>query len=172
MVLKGLPRAYNKDLQEDKEALFDSMTTLQASLDIMCGVISTIKANPKRMRKDLFPEMLATDFAEYLVRNGVAFRVAHHISGAAVKLAEDQEKPMSALTFDELKTLHPSIKEDVVKIWNFENSVESRNTPGGTSKSSIERQVTEIWQWIEKEKIVNKKYEIATITTKKMTTED
>jgi len=150
-ILKGLPRAYNKDLQEDKELLFDSMKTLQASLEIMCGVISTIKVKSERMKQELFSEMLATDLAEYLVRNGLPFREAHHISGAAVKLSEDQKKPMSDLTFDDLKPLHPLIKEDVVKIWNFENSVESRNTPGGTSKSSIEGQVEQIKQWIEKE---------------------
>jgi argininosuccinate lyase len=84
---------------------------------------------------------LATDLAEYLVRKGVPFRETHHISGAAVKMAEDRSSKLSSLTVDDLKTLHPSFEEDVAKVWSFETSIENRNAPGGTAKSSVTEQI-------------------------------
>ena len=79
--LKGLPRAYNKDLQEDKEPLFDTVSTVSDCLLITLGVISTMEPVEERLRAQLVPEMLATDIAEYLVRKGVPFRETHHIAG-------------------------------------------------------------------------------------------
>lgn len=96
--LKGLPRAYNKDLQEDKEPLFDSVSTLNDCLLITLGVISTMEPVEEKLRSQLVPEMLATDIAEYLVRKGVPFRDTHHIAGAAVKMSEDRGVPLNTLT--------------------------------------------------------------------------
>jgi argininosuccinate lyase len=119
--LKGLPRAYNKDLQEDKEPLFDTVSTVNDCLLIALGVVSTMTPVPDRLKEKLVPEMLATDIAEYLVRKGLPFRETHHIAGAAVKLAEDKDVPLDQLTVADLKTLNPLFEEDVLKLWSYEN---------------------------------------------------
>lgn len=139
--LKGLPRAYNKDLQEDKEPLFDTVTTVNNCLLITLGIISTMKPVEEKLKARLVPEMLATDIAEYLVRKGVPFRDTHHIAGAAVKMAEDKGVPLDHLTVADLQTLHPLFADDVVKLWSYENSAESRNSVGGTSKSRVLEQI-------------------------------
>ncbi len=142
--LKGLPRAYNKDIQEDKEALFDTTDTVSDCLSILSGVIATMKPNEEKLKSLLVPEMLATDLAEYLVRKGVPFRETHHIAGAAVKLAEDNNKPLDTLTLEDLKGLHSSFEEDVLKIWSYEASAESRASPGGTSKAHVLAQIAAV----------------------------
>lgn len=142
--LKGLPRAYNKDLQEDKEPLFDTVSTVEDCLQIFLGVVSTMAPVPERLSALLVPEMLATDIAEYLVRKGVPFRETHHIAGAAVKLAEDRKVPLDHLTVTDLRTLHPLFSEDVTAIWSYNNSAESRSSEGGTAKSQVLRQIEEI----------------------------
>lgn len=141
VLLKGLPRAYNKDLQEDKEPLFDAVHTMKGCLSITAGVLATLTINKEKMKGELVPEMLATDLAEYLVRKGVPFRETHHVAGAAVKMAEDRKAPLNTLTVADLKTLHPKFEDDVEKVWSFETSAESRNTPGGTSISSVKEQI-------------------------------
>ncbi|KAE9024810.1 hypothetical protein PF011_g3322 [Phytophthora fragariae] len=100
------------------------------------------------MRSFLVTEMLATDLAEYLVRKGVPFRETHHVAGAAVRLAEDKNKPLSALTFEELSTLHPKFEQDVIDVWDFDVSVERKNVTGGTSKSAVEKQIANIKAWL------------------------
>lgn len=119
--LKGLPRAYNKDLQEDKEPLFDTVSTVIDCLNIALGVISTMEPIPEKLLTKLVPEMLATDIAEYLVRKGVPFRETHHVAGTAVKMAEERGVPLNTLTVEDLQTLHPLFAEDVLKIWSYEN---------------------------------------------------
>ena len=118
--LKGLPRAYNKDLQEDKEPLFDTFNTVSDCLDIMLGIISTMTPVPGKLALRLVPEMFATDLAEYLVRKGIPFREIHHVAGAAVKMAEDKQIPLDKLTLDDLKTLHNAFDADVEMIWSYE----------------------------------------------------
>lgn len=119
--LKGLPRAYNKDLQEDKEALFDTVSTVQDCMTILLGVVSTMEPVADKLKLKLVPEMLATDIAEYLVRKGLPFRETHHIAGAAVKLAETKGVPLDKLTVEDLKTLNPLFSSDVTKLWSYEN---------------------------------------------------
>ena len=97
MTLKGLPSTYNKDLQEDKEPLFDAMESLAGALPIAAGALATLTVNGGRMAEALVPEMLATDLAEYLVRKGVPFRETHHVAGAAVALAESEEIALTDL---------------------------------------------------------------------------
>jgi len=142
--LKGLPRAYNKDLQEDKEPLFDTASTVNDCLLITLGVVSTMSPNKDRLRQMLVPEMLATDIAEYLVRKGLPFRETHHIAGAAVKLAETKGVPLDKLTVADLKTLHSLFDDDVEKLWSYENSAESRDSVGGTSKQRVLEQIETI----------------------------
>jgi argininosuccinate lyase len=142
--LKGLPRAYNKDLQEDKEALFDTESTVHDCLAILTGVIATFTPNPEKLRALLVPEMLATDIAEYLVRKNVPFRETHHIAGAAVKLAEERNVPLDTLTHEDFKTLHPLFEADITTIFSYERSAESRNSPGGTAKAHVLDQINAV----------------------------
>mmetsp|Transcript_15028 Transcript_15028/g.15144 ORF Transcript_15028/g.15144 Transcript_15028/m.15144 type:complete len:462 (+) Transcript_15028:61-1446(+) len=139
--MKGLARAYNKDLQEDKEPLFDTVSTVRDCLLITLGVISTMEPVESKLKGILVPEMLATDIAEYLVRKGVPFRETHHIAGAAVKMAEERGIPLNQLTVTDLKTLHELFAEDVERIWSYENSAESRDSAGGSSKRSVLAQI-------------------------------
>jgi argininosuccinate lyase len=148
VTLKGLPKAYNKDLQEDKEGLFDALDTVAFCTQIATGVISTVSPNPEAMRALLDPAMLATDFADYLVRKGMPFRQAHHVSGAAVKLSEDQGVALTELSLADLQAIDPIIEADVADVWDFEKSVDSRDAPGGTARSAVEAQIAEAEAWL------------------------
>jgi argininosuccinate lyase len=148
-LLKGLPTSYNKDLQEDKEPLFDAFATLSGSLQIAGGVLATLTVNSAAMRAALSSEMLATDLAEYLVRKGAAFRESHHAAGAAVRMAEVQGIPLPDLALEDLQTLHKAFEEDVAEVWSFEQSVERRDVPGGTSRRAVEEQIARLRGWLE-----------------------
>lgn len=139
--LKGLPRAYNKDLQEDKVPMFDAVDTVKDCLAIATGVIVTMKPNPKMLRNALCPEMLATDLADYLVRKGVPFRETHHISGACVRLAEEQGVKLDELTLEQLQKIDSRFDYDVLAVWDYEVSVERKNSIGGTAKSRVLEQI-------------------------------
>ena len=146
-LLKALPRAYNKDLQEDKEPLFDSVLTLGSSVAIMRGVLDSLIIDRQRMQDSLSEEMLATDLAEYLVRKGVPFRSTHHAAGRAVRLAEERGVGLWALTVHDLKAIDPHFDEDVLQVWNYDTSVESRDVVGGTSKRSQMEQIEKLRAW-------------------------
>ncbi|KAG9292738.1 hypothetical protein G9A89_008326 [Geosiphon pyriformis] len=148
MTYKGLPSTYNKDLQEDKEPLFDAVDTLAGSLQITAGVISTLKIHPEKMRASLSFDMLATDLAEYLVRKGIPFRETHHIAGGAVRLGEERNIPMNNLSLTDFKELHPAFEEDVASIWDFERSIENRSSLGGTSRATVLDQVQKLQSWL------------------------
>lgn len=141
MSLKGIPSTYNKDLQEDKEPLFDAVDTVSAALRIAEGVIATLNIHPENMAKALTMDMLATDIADYLVRKGVPFRETHHISGRAVALAENSGIQISDLTMDQWKSLSSEFTDDVMQVFDFEVSVEKRNAIGGPAREMIQRQV-------------------------------
>ncbi|KAG6376452.1 putative argininosuccinate lyase [Boletus reticuloceps] len=130
MTLKGLPSTYNKDMQEDKEPLFDTVDTVSASLKIAEGVIATMTVHGDRMRAALTMDMLATDLADYLVRKGVPFRETHHVSGRAVALAEARQCQLDALSVQDFKGLHEKFEDDVVGVFDFEASVERRTAIG------------------------------------------
>lgn len=148
VTIKGLPSTYNKDLQEDKEPLFDAVTTLRGALPIACGVISTLTPRPERLQAALSSEMLATDLAEYLVRKGVPFRETHHVAGAAVALAESRGAPLHSLTAADLRTLHPAFEDDVTAVWDFAQSVERRAVAGGTSRAAVQAQIDQLQAWL------------------------
>lgn len=141
MSVKGIPSTYNKDLQEDKEPLFDCVDTVGAALRIAEGVIATLTIHPDNMAKALTMDMLATDIADYLVRKGVPFRETHHISGRSVALAEQKGCQISDLSMDEWRELSDKFTDDVMDVFNFENSVEKRNAIGGPARAMIQRQV-------------------------------
>lgn len=142
--LKGLPRAYNKDLQEDKIPLFQAVDTVKDCLAICTGVLLTMQANPEKLKEALCPEMLATDLADYLVRKGVPFRETHHISGACVRLAEEEKIRLDQLTLEQLQNIDARFAEDVMKVWDYEMSVERKSSLGGTARSSVQKQIDDI----------------------------
>ncbi len=147
-MLKGLPMSYDKDLQEDKEPLFDSLDTLALVLPAVAGAVRTLRVNEDRMRADLDPAMLATDVAEYLVRKGLPFRQAHHLSGRAVALAEQHGILLSQLTDSDWQSLSPLLTPDVRNVFNFAKSVDSRDVAGGTSLRAIREQIDLAHQWL------------------------
>jgi len=120
--MKGLPLAYNKDLQEDKEVFFDSLDTTLACLQIMSNMISTIEVNSENMKKAVKEGFLnATEVADYLVSKGVAFRDAHSIVGSIVIYCEDHKKAIEELTLEELSSLSSIIEEDIYEFIDYEN---------------------------------------------------
>ena len=139
--LKGLPTAYNKDLQEDKEGLFDAIDTLEMALPIAAGVIRTLKVNGDRMEAALDEAMLATDLADYLVRKGVPFRQSHHVVGQVVRRAEKLGRSLRELSVTEYRAIHPAFTDAVYAVFDFERSVAARNTKGGTAPSAVEEQI-------------------------------
>jgi argininosuccinate lyase len=140
-MLKGLPSAYNKDLQEDKEALFDAVDTLAMELPIASGVIRTLNVNTGRMAAALDAATLATDLADYLVRKGIPFRQSHHLVGEAVKRAEALGVSLQALDLVEYQAIHPSFAKDVYACFDPQSSVAARDAQGGTAPLSVRAQI-------------------------------
>jgi len=139
--LKGLPTAYNKDLQEDKEGLFDAIDTLKMELPITVGVIGTLAVNGERMAAALEEGMLATDLADYLVRKGVPFRQSHHLVGEAVRRAEEQGVSLDELDLSAYQAISPAFGEDVYEVFDFERSVAARVAEGGTAPAAVRAQI-------------------------------
>ncbi len=139
--LKGLPTSYNKDLQEDKEALFDSVDTLSALLPVLIAVIKTLTFNTERLTASLTQDMLATDLADYLVNKGLPFREAHHIVGRVVRYASDNGLEMSQLPLEFLSDQSALFTEDVRQVFDFKQSVAKRATLGGTAPSAVNQQI-------------------------------
>ncbi len=139
--LKGLPSSYDKDLQEDKEPVFDAFDTLDVVLPVMSGVISTLTLRPERMVAQLEPTLLATDLADYLVKRGVPFREAHHLVGQVVHLAEERKVPLSALTLADLQAISPHFDADATAVFDVKVSLASRNVTGGTAPEALQEQM-------------------------------
>ncbi len=140
--LKAQPLAYNRDLQEDKEPVFDSVAQLEALLPAVAGLVSTLRFDVERLAA-LAPAgyTLATDVAEWLVRQGVPFRVAHEAAGAAVRTAEARGVGLEDLSDDELAAAHPGLTADVRKVLTIEGSVSSRAARGGTAPIQVANQL-------------------------------
>lgn len=139
--LKGLPSTYNKDLQEDKEALFDAIDTMKLLLPVVTAIINTLQINPDKMRAALGEDMLATDLADYLVRKGMPFRQAHHIVGQVVQIASRQNVPLSKVPLDTLQTLSKLFAGDVAEVFDFAASIARRKAPGGTAPDAVKEQI-------------------------------
>lgn len=140
--LKGLPSTYDKDLQEDKEPVFDAFATLQQIVPVMAGLISTLTIRPERMAEQLEPNLLATDLADYLVKAGVSFRQAHELVGEVVQLAETKGVTLVDLTLAELQGISDVFGEDVTAVFNITTSLAQRNVQGGTSPEALHTQLT------------------------------
>jgi argininosuccinate lyase len=141
ITLKGLPSTYDKDLQEDKEPLFDALDTLELTLPIVAGVIRTLTVDADKMRAALDEGMLATDVADYLVRRGVPFREAHRVVGELVKQAEARGVTLSALTRGDYTALSEQFGDDVHDVFDFERSVRQREIAGGSGPTAVRAQL-------------------------------
>ena len=140
--LKALPLAYNKDMQEDKEGMFDSVETIKGSLSIMAGMISTVKLNAEKIEKSLIRDFSnATEIADYLASNGVPFREAHEITGKIVKECIDGNKILHEITLDEWISFHPLFTEEIYSILEPVNVVNRRDSYGGTGISEVSIQL-------------------------------
>ncbi|GAC55991.1 argininosuccinate lyase [Gordonia hirsuta DSM 44140 = NBRC 16056] len=140
--LKAQPLAYNRDLQEDKEPVFDSVAQLELVLPAMTGMIATLTFHPERMA-ELAPAgyTLATDIAEWLVRQGIPFRVAHEVAGACVREAETAGVGLDELTDAQFAAIHPALTPQVREVLTVAGSIESRNALGGTASGQVQRQI-------------------------------
>ena len=140
--LKAQPLAYNRDLQEDKEPLFDSVDQLELLLPAMAGMVATLVFQTERLA-ELAPAgfTLATDLAEWLVRQGVPFRTAHHAAGACVRLAESRGVRLDELSEMELAAVHPELTIDVRRVLNVAGSINSRDSYGGTAPDRVAEQL-------------------------------
>ncbi|SMH47678.1 argininosuccinate lyase [Rathayibacter oskolensis] len=143
--LKGLPLAYNRDLQEDKEPVFDSVTTLEVLLPAFSGMIATLSFHTERMA-ELAPQgySLATDVAEWLVKKHVPFRDAHEITGELVKLAESRRLALDELDDAALASVSPLLTPDVRSVLSIEGSVASRDGVGGTAPDRVAEQLAQL----------------------------
>lgn len=139
VVMKGLPLAYSKDMQEDKEAAFDALDALSLSLAAMTGMVSTLTVNEDAMRAAASRGFsTATDLADWLVRAlGLPFRQAHHITGTLVAMAEKQNIDLDALSLDEMKSIEPGITDEIYSVLGVDNSVASRTSFGGTAPENV-----------------------------------
>ena len=144
-ILKGLPLAYGKDMQEDKEPLFDTTKTLSISIAAMSGMIADMSINKAAMRDALQKgHPTATDLADFLVRNlGKAFRDAHHISGALVALADERGCALENLSLTEMQSIEPLLDENVYSVLKIEDACNARCSFGGTAASDVELRLAE-----------------------------
>jgi argininosuccinate lyase len=152
--LKGLPLAYNRDLQEDKEPVFDSVDTLLVVLPAVTGMMATLTFDTARLA-ELAPQgfSLATDVAEWLVRQGVAFREAHEVAGAAVRRCEELGCGLADLTDDQLAEVSPSLTPAVREVLTVAGSVASRDGRGGTAPRRVREQLAELVARVESARV-------------------
>lgn len=142
-VMKGLPLAYNKDTQEDKEPVFDSFKTLSLSLEAMAEMVLDFKANTRRLHEDAMQGFsTATDLADWLVRQlHLPFRNAHHITSAIVQMAEEKACRLDQLSLKELQRVEPRITRDIFQVLSVEQSVASRTSFGGTAPANVKKAI-------------------------------
>jgi argininosuccinate lyase len=146
--LKGLPSSYNKDLQEDKEPLFDAYDTLMTLLPPLTGLVETLNLNPDRMRAALDESMLATDLADYLVSKGVPFRQAHGLAGRVVRRAEERGIQLSALTLTDYHAISDAFEADVTEVFDFDAAVKRRGIVRGGA-GDFDQQVLRAQAWLD-----------------------
>lgn len=143
--LKGLPSSYDKDLQEDKEPLFDAYDNLLLILPVMAGVIETLTLQPARMAAQLEANLLATDLADYLVKKGLPFREAHHAVGQVVQRGEESQTPITQLPLADLQAIHPLFAADVHTVLTVDYALAQRAAIGGTAPTAVAEQLRTAW---------------------------
>ena len=141
-LMKGLPLSYNRDMQEDKEPLFDTADTVKLCLQVNIEMLKTLEFKEENMKKALEGGFVtATDVADYLARKGVPFRSAHETVGKIVSYAEREGKELSDLKLSEFRRFSEEIDEDIFQVITFSGSVESRNSLGGTSTTNVRKEI-------------------------------
>lgn len=137
-IMKGIPLAYNKDMQEDKEALFDAIDTVNLSLKTFTGMLDTMTVNKNNMKKGAAGGFTnATDVADYLVKHGIAFRNAHEIVGEIVLYCINENKLIEELTLKEFKEFSPIFQDDIYHTIDLLTCVEERNIIGGLQQNQL-----------------------------------
>jgi argininosuccinate lyase len=139
--IKGLPSGYNKDLQDDKRALFDAVDTMMLVLPAVAGTLAELRFSPSRMRAAVSSLMMATDLADYLVARGVSFRDAHGSVGQLVRESLESETELDALPFTSFTSAHPAFGPDVKDALSAAASVARRDVPGGTGPKALRAQI-------------------------------
>lgn len=150
--MKSLPSGYNKDLQEDKEAVFDSEDSLMGSAGAAATVVRTLTLDRKRTTKGAEGFLLSTDIADYLVSKGVPFRTAHEVVGGMVRTLLAQGREFESLTPAEWKAYHPAFGDDVLKVVNAQVSVAAKKTPQSTNPDAVKAQLAEMTHWLAAQK--------------------
>lgn len=151
IVLKALPLAYNKDLQEDKESIFDTVDTLESTLPAMIAVVQTLKVKPQSMRQAAEGTYSnATECVDYLVRKGVPFRTAHEIVGQLVLHAIQRKVSLDSLCLDEFRAFSPSFGSDVFAAIRLKRTIESKSLKGGTARSRVKRAIEDAKRYLAK----------------------
>jgi len=152
-VMKGLPLTYNRDMQEDKEPIFDSATTLRESLEVTSGALATLRVDAERMRQAADdPLLLATDLAEVLVREGVPFREAHEAVGRMVHHCLKKDLDLAALSREDLRAFHAVFPAAARDLTNLDQALEQRGLAGGTGRKIVEEALRAAEQAIESER--------------------
>ncbi len=139
--LKGLPSAYDKDLQEDKEPLFDADDTVELALQVMSGVVSTMQLRPEKMAARIVPTLFSTDLADYLVERNVPFREAHEIVGKVVRHAEERGMSIDELSLTELQTFSTYFTKNVIEVFDVKTALMRRTLEGGTAPNALLQQL-------------------------------
>jgi argininosuccinate lyase len=147
--LKGQPSTYNKDLQEDKEPLFDTVDTLNMTLPIMAGVIKTLTVDPARIYDSMDSAMLATELADYLVERGMPFRQAHHLVGQIVQHAIAIDQPLNSFPLAAYQQFSNLFDRDVHEYLTFNRAADRRQSFGGTGKGAVEQQLNLLRQHLD-----------------------
>ena len=157
---KGLPLAYNKDLQEDKEGLFDTIDTVKFSLSVYSAMIRVMRVNQEVMLKAVREDFSnATDLADYLVKKGLPFRQAHEVSGKSVHYCIEQKKWLMDLTLEEFKQFSPLFEEDILEEIKPETCVANRNSFGGTSYQQVELQIKTAKEIMKNQQVIVDEYD-------------
>jgi argininosuccinate lyase len=147
-LLKGLPMTYNRDLQEDKERMFDTAETVQSTLLVFTEMLGHIEVNAEACKAAASdPLLLATDLADWLVRKGVPFREAHHLVGAAVALAEKKKVPIHKIKIPDWKKISPVFDKSALEVFSLEKGLAGRNTHGSPNPRLVKQQLAR-WKTI------------------------
>jgi len=144
-IMKGIPMAYDRDLQEDKEPLFDTVDTVKISLRVLTEMIKRLKFNREKMLAEAVKGFsTATDIAEYLVMKGMPFREAHKTVGSLVLYCIEKGTDLASLTIEEIRRFHDDADEDIYRVMDVQSSVDSRSIPGGTARATVLKRIEEI----------------------------
>jgi argininosuccinate lyase len=152
-VMKGLPLAYQKDLQEDKEPTIEALNALELSVAAMTGIVADVEPDAAQMKRAAGTGYsTATDLADWLVRTGMPFREAHHVTGRIVAAAEKAGVPLHRFPLEAMRAIEPRIGEDVASVLTADRSVRSRTSFGGTAPANVRREARKWLKKLEKER--------------------